>query len=284
MASLGKNPSQLTDGDIEIIDQVVVICVAIMYIVTTKYTAKQFGDKYFLSLSRSKKATSLLHLLLNATNKTNGKLYSPNELNKEIARALLYAEQQVTNDTAAPSSDQVNAYLGSSHMTENLRFLEALGAYQNITNKKEIKHRDKKVVRDDRGGKPSRYRITTKVEYIKYLMNKPEACDLLRNRLFKLNIYYEYQKLVLTGLFYAAKKNKAFVKNVFGIILPQNLPRDFTTATIEFIEVLSSISEDEFLNNVERGTQLFIDYQKPEILLISNLFFPFLYRRDHLNH
>ncbi|MGA8080383.1 MAG: hypothetical protein WB988_00850, partial [Candidatus Nitrosopolaris sp.] len=68
----------------------------------------------------------MMHLLLNATNKTNGKLYSPKELNKEIARVL--TEQQDANDTTAPSSDQVNGYLASSHMTENLRLLEALDA------------------------------------------------------------------------------------------------------------------------------------------------------------
>ena len=156
-------------------------------------------------------------------------------------------------------------------MTENLRLLEALGTYQNITNKKEIKRQDKRVVRDDRGGRPSRYRITTKVEYIKYLMNRLEACDLLRNRLFKLKVFYEYQKLVLTALFYAAKKNKTIVKNVLGILPPEILPRGFT-----FIEVLSSINEDEFLKDVERSTELFIDYQEPEIWVILNLFFPFL--------
>jgi hypothetical protein len=281
VASSGKNPSQLTDDDIEIIDQVVVLCIAVMYFITRKYTAKQFAEKYILSLSSSKKTTSLFHLLLNATNKTSGKLYSPNELNKEIASALLYAEQKDTNDTNAPSSDQVNAYLGASHMTENLRILQALDAYENITNKKEIKHQDKRVVRDERGGKPSRYRITSKVENIKYLMNKPEACVLLRNRLVKLNVFYEYMKLVLTGLFYAAKKNKTIVKNVFRIVPPQNYPRDFT-----FIEVLSSINEDKFLNDVERATQSYIDYQKdiPEFWLIVNLFFPFLYRTDQLNH
>ncbi|MFY9795623.1 MAG: hypothetical protein WAM42_24835 [Candidatus Nitrosopolaris sp.] len=233
----------LTDDDREVIDQIVVICVAIMYFITTKYTAKQLGEKYILSFSSKKKNTSLMHLLLNATNKTNGKLYSPKELNKEIARVL--TEQQDANDTTAPSSDQVNGYLGSSHMTENLRLLEALDAYQNITNKKQIKHQDKGVVRDDRGGKPSRYRITTKVENIKNLMNKPEACDLLRNRLFKLKIFYEYQKLVITGLFYAAKKNKTIIKNLCRVFLPLG----FENIVETFINKLSSIGSILLFSN-----------------------------------
>lgn len=230
----------------------------------------------FYHYQAQKKPPSLLHLLLNATNKTNGQLYSPEELNKEISKTLLYAEQHDANGTTYPLSNQVNSYLGSSHMTKNLRLLEALGAYQNITNKKEIKRQEKRMVRDDRGGRPSRYRVTTNVETIKYVMNKPEARDLLRNRLFKLNIFYEYLKLVLTGLFYAAKKNKTIIKNLFSVFLPP----DFGT----IVETLSSINEDEFLNNVARATQMCIDYQKSDIWFILKLFFPFLYREPVVEH
>lgn len=77
MVGKRKNPSQLTDEDREIINQVVLICVAAMSTIKTKYTAKQFGEKFFSTRSKQKK--SLLYLLLNTTDRTADRLYRSEE-------------------------------------------------------------------------------------------------------------------------------------------------------------------------------------------------------------
>jgi len=70
-----KNPSQLTDEDREIINQVVVVCAALMSVVIREYTPKQFAEKCILSGSREK--NSFLYLLLDSIIKTNDRLYRP---------------------------------------------------------------------------------------------------------------------------------------------------------------------------------------------------------------
>jgi hypothetical protein len=119
MVGKRKNPSRLTDEDIEIINQVVQICVARMSIVTTKYTAKQFGEKFFLSSSKAK--NSLMYLLFSATNKTTDRLYRSEELNKEQSKAMLDNEQQDSTDVTTLVDDRLDQYIRSSHMTENLK-------------------------------------------------------------------------------------------------------------------------------------------------------------------
>jgi hypothetical protein len=244
-----KNPSQLTDEDREIINQVVVICVAMMFIATTKYTAKQFAKKFFLSSSKEK--NSLLYLLLNTTNKTTDRLYRSEELRKEISRAMLDGKQQGSSDVTTLVNDRLNHYIRSSHMTESLKILEALGAYQNIIDKKEIRHQEKRhrpgkrkasdKPYNDRGGRPSRYKITANVERIKNAMAMPDAVNLLRNRLLLLRIFYEYQKFMIFVLFYALRKNKKAVIDLYRIIYPPEYIQGSEFRT--FIGGFSSIDE-----------------------------------------
>lgn len=83
---------------------------------------------------------------------------------------MLDGKEQGSSDVTILVDDRLDQYIRSSHMTENLRILEALGAYENITDKKKIKHSEKRSTPgrskdsdkpfNDRGGRPSRYKIT----------------------------------------------------------------------------------------------------------------------------
>jgi hypothetical protein len=277
-----KNPSQLTDEDREIINQVVQICVARMSIVTTKYTARQFGEKFYLSSSKAK--NSLMYLLFSATNKTTDRLYRSEELNKEISKAMLDNEQQDSTDVTTLIDDRLDHYIRSSHMTENLKILEALGAYKNITDKKEIRRQERRHSpgkrkasdnpHDDRGGKPSRYKITANVETIKNAMAKPDVVNLLRNRLVMLRIFYEYQKFVVFALYYALRKNETGVIDFCRIFYPPEYIQGSEFRT--FIERFSSINETQLISIAPILTQSAIDNQRFDMWFIYKLFFPFL--------
>lgn len=76
---------------------------------------------------------------LNARNIRSDSLLSPNDLNKELARAML------------DENDSPVDYLYSCDMTAVLKLLGLSGMYQNIQGKKEIKNLGKKCKR----GRPS---------------------------------------------------------------------------------------------------------------------------------
>jgi hypothetical protein len=169
-------------------------------------------------------------------------------------------------------------------MTENLKILEALGAYQNITDKKEIRRQENRQrprkgttsdnPHDDRGGKPSRYKITANVETIKNAMAKPDVVNLLRNRLVTLRIFYEYQKVVVFALYYALRKNETGVIDFCRIFYPQEYIQGSEFRT--FIERFSSINETQLISIAPILTQSAIDNQRFDKWFIYKLFIPFL--------
>ena len=221
--------------------------------------------------------------LFSATNKTTDRLYRSEELNKEQSKAMLDNEQQDSTDVTTLVDDRLDHYIRSSHMTENLKILEALGAYQNITDNKVIRRQEKRhspgkrktsdTPHDDRGGKPSRYKITANVETIKNAMAKPDVVNLLRNRLVMLRIFYEYQKFVVFALYYALRKNETGVIDFCRIFYPPEYIQGSEFRT--FIETFSSINETQLISIAPILTQSAIDNQRFDMWFIYKLFFPF---------
>jgi hypothetical protein len=278
-ARLEKNPSQLTDSDVEVITQATMVCVAIISIAMTRYTSKQFGETILLQLARSKQRHSLLYQFLNATNLSSERSYTPLEFNQKIARVFLDSQQRDDTDT-----NREKHYLRSSQTTENLRTLEALGVYRNIIDKKEIskrkgiygvgRRRAGNKSYNERGGRPSGDNITLNVERIKNTMAKPEACDLLMGRLLKLRLFHRFHKYVLTALYYALRKDR-MVKNVLRI--GQGAIHEYSEESINrFIDGLSSVDEGELSKTAQLVVDKSICYQKFDAWTMCQLFFPFL--------
>jgi hypothetical protein len=197
---------------------------------------------------------------------------------------MLDNEQQDSPDVTKLVDDRLDQYIRSSHMTENLKFLEALGAYQNITDKKEIRRQEKRHSpgkrhasdnpHDDRGGKPSRYKLTANVETIKNAMAKPDAVNLLRNRLVTLRIFNEYQKFIVFALYYALRKNKRDVIDFYRILYPPEYIQGSEFRTL--VERFSSINETQLISIAPMLTQSAIDNQRFDMWFIYKLFFPLL--------
>jgi hypothetical protein len=167
-------------------------------------------------------------------------------------------------------------------MTEILRNLEALGAYENITDKKKIKRSEKRRTPgrskgsdkpfNDRGGRPSRYKITANIEKIKNVMDKPDAINLLRNRMLNLRIFYEFQKFVIFALYYALRKNKTAVIDWYRIILPPEYVQGSEFRTL--IERFSSMNETQLLNLASALTKSAVENQRFDMWFIYKLFLP----------
>lgn len=112
------------------------------------------------------------------------------------------------------------------------------------------------------------------VEKIKNVMGKPDAINLLRNRLLNLRVFYEYQEFAFIALYYALKKNKTAVMDSYKMILPPEYVRGSEFRTL--VERFSSINETQLLNLAPTFAQSAVENQRFDMWFIYNLFLPFL--------
>ena len=81
-----KNPSQLTDEDVGIVDELYVGCVAVMLHIIQKYrTPKRYVQEFMLKTIASDKKFAIGRIMINSfTQKYDGQL-SPKKINKDLA-------------------------------------------------------------------------------------------------------------------------------------------------------------------------------------------------------
>lgn len=103
-------------------------------------------------------------------------------------------------------------------------------------------------------------------------MDKPDAINLLRNRMLNLRIFYEFQKFVIFALYYALRKNKTAVIDWYRIILPPEYVQGSEFRTL--IERFSSMNETQLLNLASALTQSAVENQRFDMWFIYKLFLP----------
>jgi hypothetical protein len=253
-----KNPAQLTEEDGDIIDRAILGLGAGYSTLMGIYNTPQKLAEKMISFVRSKKLRSATYLCLNARNIRSDRLPSPNELNKDLAKVML------------DESDSPVDYLYPCDMTGVTKLLELLGTHQNIQGKKEIKNLGKKDKRgrprdsgkthENIGGRPSIVKTTDMVKKLQKLMSNPKACGRIRKTLLDSNLIFNYEKFILKALYYAAKKDKTIVKELFRMIMSNEFIKSSEFKT--FLEKFLSTEESQLETMASEGARISIENQR----------------------
>lgn len=166
-------------------------------------------------------------------------------------------------------------------MREVLKRLENEGIFLNITGKKEIRdaqhgrhHPGKKTSSDedhnDRGGKPSAYKVTDEFVKLKKTMEKPEAIDLVRKKLIQSRLAYRLHEFGTLAFLHAAKIDQTVLPKIIkwgnaftqdDLTEAENEPSNF----IAFFEKLQLFDDNQLKQFAAKCAEFLIedrDYYK----------------------
>lgn len=101
--------------------------------------------------------------------------------------------------------------------------------FENIRGKKEIESRFRVGRRGHRkigfeprtGGRPSVNKFTQRFETIIRVMAKQEACDLLREKLLRLRLTYEFERFNIMAFLYLMKMDAGAIEKLLRLIGPR---------------------------------------------------------------
>ena len=267
MVEKAKYPAQnLTEEDKKIIDQVVFKFAVYFYSLTRKYlNPKEYAEKVVLKSLQSNKGIAALHAIAIARNETPDHVFKPGEINEKLTKGL--ADFTI--------EDAPNKYLHPRDMREVLKGLENEGIFLNITGKKEIRdaqhgrpHPGKKPpsdeVHNDRGGKPSAYKVTEEFVKLKKTMEKPEAIDLVRKKLIESGLSYKLHEFNILAFLHAAKMDQTVLPKIvkWGKAFTQD---DLREAENESFEELQLLDDNQLKQFAAKGAEALIedsDYHK----------------------
>jgi hypothetical protein len=232
MVKRAKNPAQLTEEEKDMIDQIILITGAVFTYITTK-NPKDVGENWILS-TKSKKRVAGSYLLLNTRNIDVSQVVTPANLNKELAKNIL------DNANVKDPTDL------TTHVEDS-----------DETNTKP-------------SGRPSVYRITQKVEQLKALMSKPEACDRIRKALVESGLIYKYLKFLLQTLYYAAREDRSVADKLFRAFAPDITKDSQIKESLEKFWGLDESDLDKVADEVVISTETYLRYG--EFLFVSGVF------------
>lgn len=220
----------LTDEDKEILEQVVFKYAMLFYNLTQKYASpKEYAKKEILKIIQSDKDIATLYTLIYAKNFPPDYLYKPGEINQKLANDMRNAIQQdyrdMTTQTDEDDDEHHERFLHPRDLREKvLKNLESYGIILHLEGKDKIRHHQREVRRpgkkslsdDDRGGKPSAYIVTEKVEKLKKAIEKPQALDFLYDKVIKSGIAHQLAKFGFSAFLYAAKMDERVIYKLMG--------------------------------------------------------------------
>jgi hypothetical protein len=230
MVKRAKNPAQLTEEEKDTVDQVILVWGA-AYADIIRESPKSFAEK-MISFTKSKKKIASSYLFsINSRKMESGQIITPAALNREMAKTMLdnaNAQDPTDITTHKVGASKITAYINSTDMTELLRLLTLGYIYQNTKGKKEVRLRirrgRKEKPKSDMtytrpSGRPSVYGITQKIEKLKALVSKPEACDRIRKALVDSGLVCKYEKFMIQALYYALRKDKSAADKLFRLFV-----------------------------------------------------------------
>jgi hypothetical protein len=287
MVKRAKNPSQLTQEEEDMIDQVLLRWGIIYAYIKTKYrTPKKLAEK-LISLSNSRKQITGILSLLNTKDRKADQVITASSLNKEVAKVMLDDDTSLQDPTdittSVEAASDLESYINSTDRTKILKMLEHAGIYLNIKGKKEVRRQSRKSRRgrptasdktyEKSGGYPSIYKMTEKVKKLKELSLKPEACNRVRKTLVKSELAYNFEKFVLQALYYAAKKDTNVLKQMFRIHMPAEFIKSTQFET--FQERFLSIEESKLEKKVAEGARISVENHNYDGYLFIGALVPF---------
>jgi hypothetical protein len=227
-----KNPSQLTEEDKSIIDQIYVRAIVSFREIMTKYrTPLEYVQKYVLKTIRSDKKFAVGRITVNSHTQKYDRPLSPGRLNEGLLKESKHF--RLVDDEHA-----FDGFLHPRDMSGVIDILEEEGVLVRIVGKKEIRsrtgarrgpgrsgHKNSPESPRRTGGRPTACTTTEMVEKIKGVMSKQEARDLLRKKLLTMSLTYKFERFMLMVFIHTVKVDIEVAEKLLRLAAPpENLP------------------------------------------------------------
>lgn len=240
MAEKAKYHAQkLTQEDTDVLEQVFLKYVLKYYGLTQQYpNPKKYAEKVSETV-RSEKDFAPLYTIIYLKNSPDDHLFKPSELKQRLENDIRQTYTHVTIEMEDYISRD-KRLLSSRFLRENvLQKLEDDNIVIHMEGKKEIRSYQRHLSRrggkpsghasdNDRGGKPSAYKISDEVKKLKKVMSKPEALDFLFDKITSSGLAFKLAKFTFLVYLYAAKMNEKFLTSMMGVgasLFQQNLTK-----------------------------------------------------------
>jgi hypothetical protein len=247
-----KNPSELTEEDNSIIEQIYVQALVTFHDIITKYrTPLEYVQKYVLKTLKSDKKFAVGRVTVNSFTQKYDRPPSPGRLNEDLAKE---AKHFLLEGDDAYAFDK---FLHPRDMSGVIDILEEGGVLVRIVGKKEISSRTGVRRRPGRighenssessrrtGGRPTACTTTEMVEKVKRVMSKQEARDLLRKKLLKMSLTYKFERFMIMVAFHTVKIDVEVAEKMLRLVAPQeNLPQ--LVESRPSIQLISSLDDQQ---------------------------------------
>jgi hypothetical protein len=196
----------------EVINDIITICVAKIHHFNTTHNQnpKQYVQEIH-DLSKTDKALSIAYFVFNATKISSDQIFSPKDLNKKLAKEILYESKEAIAAILS-SAEECETYLKSHDMSMVLQELKDEGLFLNIRGKKKIRaiaphvfpRQTKRAGYNDskHEGYYSIYRISHDLETLKKVISNPEAVKFVYNKLKKYGVLQKYYEFMVSSFMY----------------------------------------------------------------------------------
>jgi hypothetical protein len=251
-----KNPSELTEEDNSIIEQIYVQALVTFHDIITKYrTPLEYVQKYVLKTLKSDKKFAVGRVTVNSFTQKYDRPPSPGRLNEDLAKEAKHFHLE---------GDDAHAFLHPRDMSGVIDILEEEGVLLRIVGKKEISSRTGVRRRPGRighenssessrrtGGRPTACTNTEMVEKVKRAMSKQEARDLLRKKLLKMSLTYKFERFMIMVAFHTVKIDVEVAEKMLRLAAPpENLQQ--LVESRPSIRLISSLDDQQIETLADR--------------------------------
>lgn len=212
MAKTSRTHMELTEGEKEIINEIITVCAAkIFYLVTTFNDPKDYA-KEIQKFSRSRKNFYLLTFMSKIKNMTSDQFFFPQDV-----RNISYRIKEITNGTLKLAEDS-STYLKQWEVQEALQYLIDEGLLLNIKGKKKIKKvspqlfprlpKGRGLKNEKREGYYSVYRITDDVATLNQIMSNHKALKIIYTKLKGYGVLDKFYYFMCSALMHVLMEEK----------------------------------------------------------------------------
>ncbi len=263
MPRKAKNPPQkLTAEDEEILEKVVIKYAVKFYALMEKYpNPKQYAKEVIIKELKSNGNIATLYTIGYAKNLPSGRIFRPGQLNNALTSNI---RQTIRNDFITLSSED-KEFLSPRDLREKvLEKLENYGIFIHLRRKKEIRHYEnhfpgRKISsrdQNDRGGRPSAYKLTDEIERLKKTLEKPESINFLYNKIIRSGLAQKLTKYNLLAFFHAAKIDEGVLHGMMGVgaaYMKDNITEEDTATFNHLYHSLQSLDDsslEQYVDNI----------------------------------
>jgi hypothetical protein len=201
MAKKAKNPAQLTDNEVDIVNRIVTLCVAKTYhFIRTQNDPKKYADQ-ILKLSKFKKNFLFSDIILGAVKMKPGEILFPKDQNIRFTQKTAYYIKDV-EDAILDLEKKSSIYLKSWEVTEVDQQLVKIGIFDNFKGKNKIRQeapgafprlrKGQGYEKSKREGYFSAYKVTEDLAALNKVVSNPRAREHIHKKLKEYEAIMEF--------------------------------------------------------------------------------------------